>query len=87
MVIPDLSDTIQSSSTPITLKGDIQSSFALANYLVLHTRTHTKHIDIQHHYIRDEVTSGKINLVYCMYRPTELMLADGLTKPLSIVEF
>lgn len=69
-------------SSSITLKGDNQSSIALANNPVLHTRT--KHIDIQHHYIRDEVTSGKINLVYT---PTELMLADGLTKPLSSVKF
>lgn len=80
--IPDLLDTTQSSSTPITLKGDNQSSIALAKNPVLHTRT--KHIDIQHHYIRDEVTSGRINLVYTS---TELMLADGLTKPLSSVKF
>ncbi len=40
-VIPDLPDTIQSSSTPITLKGDNQSSIALANNPVLHTRTKT----------------------------------------------
>ncbi len=82
VVIPDLSDTIRSSSTPITLKGDNQSSIALANNPVLNTCT--KHIDIQHHYIRDEVISGRINLVYT---PTELMLADGLTKPLSSVKF
>ena len=80
--IPNLLDNTQSSSTPITLKGDNQSSIALANNPVLHTRT--KHIDIQHHYIRDEVTRGRINLVYT---PTELMLADGLTKPLSSVKF
>lgn len=66
--ISNLPNTIQSSSTLITLKG------AFANNPVLHT--HIKHIDIQHHYIQDEVTSGRINLVYI---PTELMLADGLT--------
>lgn len=51
--IPNPSHAEQSSS--ITLKGDNQSSIALANNPVLHTRT--KHIDIQHHYIRDQVTS------------------------------
>lgn len=66
----------------ITLKGDNQSSIALANNPVLHTRT--KHIDLQHQYIRDEVTSGRTNLVYT---PTEHMLADGLSKPLSSVKF
>ena len=80
--ISDLSDTVQPPPVPITLKGDNQSSIALSNNPILHTRT--KHIDIQHHYIRDEVTSGRINLVYT---PTELMLADGLTKPLSSVKF
>ncbi len=81
-VIPDLPDIIQSSSTSINLRGDHQSSIALANNPVLHTRT--KDIDIQHHYIRNEVTIRRINLVYT---PTELMLADGLTKPLSSVKF
>lgn len=54
----------------------------LANKPVLHICA--KHIDIQHHYIRDKVTSEIINLVYM---PTELMLADGLTKTLSRMKF
>ncbi len=81
-MIPNLPNTIQSSSTPITLKGNNQSLIALANNSVLHT--HTKHIDIQYHYIREEVMTGRINLVY---KPTELMLADGLAKSLSHVKF
>ena len=80
-------DQIQPLSTnkdlsSIEIKGDNQSSIALAKNPVLHTRT--KHIDIQHHYIRDEVSSGRISLIYT---PTEKMLADGLTKPLSHVKF
>lgn len=75
-------DELISEKIPITIKGDNQSSISLANNPVLHTRT--KHIDIQHHYIRDEVASGRINLVYT---PTGEMLADGLTKPLSHVKF
>lgn len=82
--IPNQSQVSLSSqnSSSIDLKGDNQSSIALAKNPVLHTRT--KHIDIQHHYIRDEVTSRRINLVYT---PSEEMLADGLTKPLSHVKF
>ena len=84
---PFLTDQIQPLPTnqnlsSIEIKGDNQSSIALAKNPVLHTRT--KHIDIQHHYIRDEVSSGRIRLVYT---PTEEMLADGLTKPLSHVKF
>ena len=79
--VPDQSFSSHNLSS-IDLKGDNQSSISLANNPVLHTRT--KHIGIQHHYIRDEVTSRRINLVYT---PTEEMLADGLTKPLSHVKF
>ena len=66
----------------MAVKGDNQSAIALANNPVLHART--KHIDIQHHYIRDEVSEGRIDLTYI---PTESMIADGLTKSLSQVKF
>ena len=66
----------------IALKGDNQNAIALANNPVLHSRT--KHIDIQHHFIRNEVTEGRIDLTYV---PTEHMVADGLTKPLTHVKF
>ncbi len=64
------------------LRGDNQSAIALSHNPVLHTRT--KHIDIQHHYIRDEVLGERIKLTYV---PTEEMVADGLTKPLGPVKF
>jgi hypothetical protein len=39
-----------------------------------------KHIDIRHHFIREQVERGRIIIQYC---PTEMMLADILTKPLG----
>ena len=39
-----------------------------------------KHIDIQHHYIREVLEEGKVTLTYC---PTEEMCADFLTKELG----
>ena len=66
----------------IALKGDNQSAIALANNPVLHSRT--KHIDIQHYFIRNEVLEGRIDLTYV---PTEDMIADGLTKTLMHVKF
>lgn len=81
--IPDQSQvTTSSQNFSIDIKGDNQSSIALAKNPVLHTQT--KHIDIQHHYIRDKVTSKRIHLVYT---PAEEMLADRLRKPLSLVKF
>lgn len=67
---------------PLVIHGDNQGSIALAKNPVFHART--KHIDIQHHYIRDEIKEGRIELTYI---PTEDMVADGLTKPLSHVKF
>lgn len=66
----------------ITVNGDNQGSIDLANNPVLHART--KHIDIQHHFIWDEITAGRIKLLYV---PTTEMIADGLTKPLSHIKF
>ena len=44
----------------------------------------TKHIDVSHHFIRERVEDGSLNIVYI---PTSQMLADGFTKPLSRVPF
>lgn len=43
----------------------------------------TKHIDVRHHFIRDCISSGKINITYT---PTADMLADVFTKPLGRVK-
>lgn len=40
----------------------------------------TKHIDVRHHYLREHIESGRINVVHI---PTEEMVADVLTKPLN----
>lgn len=66
----------------IPLKGENQGSIALAHNPVFYSRT--KHIDIQLHYIRDEVASPRIELFHV---PTEEMIADGLTKALTHVKF
>ena len=45
---------------------------------------HTKHIDIQHHFICECVEDGTFHITHC---PTHLMLADVLTKPLPFPVF
>ena len=40
----------------------------------------TKHINIQYYFIKQYVDWKMINIEYC---PTDLMLADGMTKPLT----
>ena len=61
---------------------DNQSCIALAKNPVHHARS--KHIDIQHHFIRDKVNSEEIKLVYT---PTEEMVADVMTKALPAPKF
>lgn len=65
-----------------TKVGDSQSAIALASTPVLYRRT--KHVDIQHLYIRDEVEEKRSEICYV---PTAEMLADGLTEPLYSIKF
>jgi len=61
-----------------TIMCDNQGCIALAKNPTHHSCT--KHIDIQHHFIREKLESGEIGLKYC---PTQDMVADVLTKALA----
>ena len=62
----------------LQLFTDSQSAISLARNPQFHGRA--KHLDIRHHFVRDQVTSGTVELKYCC---TENMVADILTKGLS----
>jgi hypothetical protein len=72
-----LINAINTENTGI-IYTDSQSAMALANNPVQHNRT--KHIDIQYHFVRQNVLDGRTQL---LYHPTESLVADGLTKPLA----
>jgi hypothetical protein len=59
-LIQQLFDTTLS---PTTLYSDNQSAIALTKDHQYHT--HTKHIDIQYHFIQWIVEQGSIQLIYC----------------------
>jgi len=63
---------------PTVVYEDNQPAIALTNNPVHHGRT--KHIDIKHHFVRSRVESQEIRVEYV---PTDEMVADVLTKPLS----
>lgn len=69
---------------------DVPLPFSVDNTSAIFTATgegvksRSKHIDRRHHYIRDMVQS---NHIVVKYVPTDLMLADHLTKPLASSQF
>ena len=66
---------VQVDATPI--RCDNQGCLAFAKNPKHHSRT--KHIDIQHHFIREKIEDGVIDMKYCA---TLEMLADLFTKTL-----
>jgi hypothetical protein len=64
--------------TPITLNCDNTAAIALARDPKDHSRS--KHVDVHYHLVRELVEKRIVELRYC---PTNQMLADGLTKPLT----
>ncbi|XP_031249991.1 secreted RxLR effector protein 161-like [Pistacia vera] len=61
---------------------DNTSAGALASNPVFHART--KHIEIDAHYIREQVLAKNLTV---QYAPSKLQIADVLTKALSVVQF
>jgi hypothetical protein len=66
----------------VPLLCDNESAIKIAHNPVQHNKT--KHIDICHHFIRDHVNRGEIDLSYV---GTNEQLADIFTKPLDEVRF
>eukprot|EP00171_Calliarthron_tuberculosum_P022796 IDg22796t1 len=66
---------------PITIHIDNSGSIATAQSTSVNQRN--KHVDIQYHFVRDNVASGKVMLEYVS---TTDQLADPITKPLDRVK-
>ena len=66
----------------MTLYGDNEMSIALTKNAESQHRT--KHIDVQHHYIRELVNEGELTVKWI---PGSEMLADGMTKGLPTETF
>ena len=63
---------------PITIMEDNQSCIKMV--LNENFNARSKHIDIKYHFVKDYCINNFVNLKYC---PTDKMIADILTKPLS----
>ena len=67
---------------PTTLYEDNQGAIELSKDPEFHNQT--KHTDISYRFIRKRVLSKVISVTYCS---TDNMLADGMTKGLTIDNF
>ena len=79
-LIAELTNSI--AEAPTLIYEDNQSVIAMTKNPQYHGGA--KHIDIKHHFIRQQVAQGTIALEYC---PTIKMTADILTKGLSQERF
>ena len=66
----------------ISIKCDNTSAINLTRNPMHHSRS--KHIEIRHHFIRDHVQNGNINIEFVS---TENQYADIFTKPLDKIRF
>ena len=82
MWLRQLTSELTCSAEAMVIYEDNQSALSLAKNPQFHGRA--KHIDIQHHFVRDQVASGVVELKYCR---TEDMVADILTKGLCRINF
>jgi len=64
----------------ITVFEDNKSTIILANKTKGATLSRTKHIQVRFYYVRELIQQKEINIVYL---PTEEMIADILTKPIT----
>lgn len=67
---------------PVTLHEDNQACIAMAGHVV--SSPQTKHVDLCYHFLRDCVARGKVVLEYI---GSEEQVAEGFTKPLSLLPF
>ncbi len=74
-----IGDITAEGAKEMEILEDNQSAIEMAKY---HGRT--KHIDIRHHFVRDQVEQGNVRLTYC---PTKEMVADLLTKSIPANQF
>ena len=73
-----LKDLGMTKYAPKIINVDNQGTIALAENPIHHART--KHLDVQLQFVRNSIENGVIELKYC---PTDVMLADIMTKALA----
>jgi hypothetical protein len=68
--------------SPVHMFCDNQAAIKLIKHLIASMRS--KHIDVQHHFVRERVARGEVVFEYCS---TNQMVADCMTKALPVHKF
>ena len=77
-----LEDVGNKPMKPTVIKCDNQSTIKLAHNPIYHART--KHIEIQHHFVREKIQWKDVDLIYCN---TTDNVASIFTKALGKIYF
>jgi hypothetical protein len=77
-----ISEVQETGKKKLTISCDNQGAIALSKDNKFHS--HTKHIDLRYHFIREAVEDGKIKVNYI---PTDNNVSDIFTKPLPKPKF
>jgi hypothetical protein len=67
---------------PTIISCDNQSAIKLSNNPIFHAIT--KHIEVHHHYIQEQVQNGSMKITHV---PSQDQIADIFTKPLGCTSF
>lgn len=70
---------VQLTDSTVTIKCDNKQTIRLVTEEISLLQTKLRHVDIHNHWLRQEVSSGRIKVEYIQ---SDQMLADGLTKAL-----
>ena len=81
-LLKELNMNFDLSDISITIKIDNQRAIALTKDLKFHSRT--KHIDVQWHFVREQVEKNMMQFEYCLINE---MTANELTKTLNKIKF
>ena len=68
--------------TPVHMFSDNQAAIKLIKHPIASLRS--KHIDVQHHFVRERAARGEVLFEYCSSGD---MVADCMTKPLTVSRF
>ena len=76
--------TVQLDRHCIEIQCDNYQTIRLVNEEIARLQTKLRHVDIHNHWLRQEASKGRINVVYVK---SAEMIADGLTKALPLEGF